>query len=107
MARLLNAQDFIRALKASSDPPHAGGPFKVEIARQAWDTTSLYIPNKAEAITDWLLSTMLKDKSRQRYALSFPCAPSHRLTRVQGPKTHCAIAGTGRFLRTSCAIRTI
>ncbi len=61
-----NAQDFIRALKASSDPPHAGGPFKVEIARQAWDNQLLYVPNKAEAIVDWLLSRLLKDKSKDR-----------------------------------------
>ncbi|KAI0757227.1 Urb2/Npa2 family-domain-containing protein [Daedaleopsis nitida] len=61
-----NAQDFIRALKASSDPPHAGGPLKVDIARQAWDDAHLYVPNKAEAIVDWLLSRLLKDKSRER-----------------------------------------
>ena len=70
-----NAQDFIRALKASSDPPHAGGPSKVDIARQAWDDALLYVPNKAEAISDWLFSRLLKDKSRERYgpcfALSF------------------------------------
>ncbi|PIL29586.1 hypothetical protein GSI_08222 [Ganoderma sinense ZZ0214-1] len=62
-----NAQDFIRALKASSDPPHAGGPCKVEIAKQAWDNQLLYVPNKAEAIVDWLLSRLLKDKSKDRH----------------------------------------
>ncbi|KAH9921960.1 Urb2/Npa2 family-domain-containing protein [Epithele typhae] len=62
-----NAQDFIRALKAATDPPQAGGPLKIEIARQAWDNTSMYVPNKAEAIVEWLLSIMLKDKSRPPY----------------------------------------
>lgn len=61
-----NAQDFIRALKASPDPPHAGGPLKVEIARMAWDNQLLYVPNKAETIVDWLLSRLLKDKSKDR-----------------------------------------
>ncbi|KAI1797672.1 Urb2/Npa2 family-domain-containing protein [Ganoderma leucocontextum] len=62
-----NAQDFIRALKASSDPPHAGGPVKVQIARQVWDNQLLYVPNKAEAIVDWLLSRLLKDKPKDRH----------------------------------------
>ena len=61
-----NAQDFIRALKASFDPPHAAGPCKVEIARHAWDNQLLYVPNKAEAIVDGLLSRLLKDKSKHR-----------------------------------------
>ncbi|KAI0768505.1 Urb2/Npa2 family-domain-containing protein [Trametes elegans] len=61
-----NAQDFIRALKASSDPPHVGGPFKIDIARDAWDNTLLYVPNKAEAIVEWLLTRLLKDKSKDR-----------------------------------------
>ena len=78
MAALLNAQDFIRALKASADPPQVGGPFKIEIARQAWDSPSLYVPNKAEAIAEWLLSTLLKDKSRRPYVVLFslPAVPT-------------------------------
>ncbi|KAI0359178.1 hypothetical protein OH77DRAFT_1473878 [Trametes cingulata] len=61
-----NAQDFIRALKAASDPPHAGGPLKIDIAREAWENTHLYVPNKAEAIVEWVLTRLLKDKSRDR-----------------------------------------
>ncbi|TFK90203.1 hypothetical protein K466DRAFT_574360 [Polyporus arcularius HHB13444] len=61
-----NAQDFIRALKASSDPPQPGGPFKIDIARLAWDDAQLYVPNKSEAIVEWLLSRLLKEKSRAR-----------------------------------------
>ncbi len=66
-----NAQDFIRALKASSDPPQPGGPLKIDIARLAWDDAQLYVPNKSEAIVEWLLSRLLKEKSRARYVLSF------------------------------------
>ncbi|TBU64845.1 Urb2/Npa2 family-domain-containing protein [Dichomitus squalens] len=66
MRGLQNAQDFIRALKAPSDPPHEGGPLKIDIARQAWEDSLLYVPNKAEAISDWLLSRLLKDRSRER-----------------------------------------
>ena len=62
-----NAQYFIRSLKASSDPPHPGGPLKLDIARQAWDDAQLYVPNKSEAIVEWLLSRMLKEKARAWY----------------------------------------
>ncbi|KAH9890919.1 Urb2/Npa2 family-domain-containing protein [Cubamyces lactineus] len=61
-----NAQEFIRALKASSDPPHVGGPSKIDIAKDAWENTHLYVPNKAEAIIEWLLTRLLKDRSRDR-----------------------------------------
>ncbi|KAI0724331.1 Urb2/Npa2 family-domain-containing protein [Cerioporus squamosus] len=59
-----NAQDFIRALKAASDPPQPDGPLKIDIARLSWDNAQLYVPNKSEAIVDWLLSRLLKEKSR-------------------------------------------
>ncbi|KAL1952185.1 hypothetical protein VTO73DRAFT_1334 [Trametes versicolor] len=61
-----NAQDFIRALKASSDPPHVGGPLKIDIATEAWQNTQLYVPNKAEAIVEWILTRLLKDRSKDR-----------------------------------------
>ena len=79
MAGPLNAQEFIRALKASSDPPYAGGPPKIEVARKAWDNVSLYVPNKAEAIVDWILSALLKEKSRQPFVY-LPLPHIHRLT---------------------------
>ncbi|KAI0824124.1 Urb2/Npa2 family-domain-containing protein [Trametes gibbosa] len=66
MSGLQNAQDFIRALKASSDPPHAGGPLKIDIAAEAWANAALYVPNKAEAIVEWILTRLLKDKSKDR-----------------------------------------
>ncbi|KAI0639184.1 Urb2/Npa2 family-domain-containing protein [Trametes polyzona] len=61
-----NAQDFIRALKAPSDPPHPGGPLKIDIATDAWANAQLYVPNKAEAIVEWILTRLLKDKSKDR-----------------------------------------
>ncbi|KAH9853182.1 Urb2/Npa2 family-domain-containing protein [Lenzites betulinus] len=66
MAGPQNAQDFIRALKASSDPPHVGGPPKIDIAAEAWTNTALYVPNKAEAIVEWILTRLLKDRSKDR-----------------------------------------
>ncbi|KXN84790.1 hypothetical protein AN958_12084 [Leucoagaricus sp. SymC.cos] len=64
MADIKSSQEFIRALKASSDPPVTGGPSKIEIARQAWVTNAFYLPSKGEVIVDWLLSSFLKDRSQ-------------------------------------------
>jgi hypothetical protein len=61
-------QEFVRALKSVSDPPIPEGPSKLEIAIQAWEDASFYVPRKAEVIVDWILSRLLKDKSRA------PCA---------------------------------
>lgn len=60
-----SSQSFVRALKAPSDPPHAGGQSKIELAREAWDNTEFYVPNKGVIIADWLLSKLLKDKDRE------------------------------------------
>ncbi|EED81249.1 predicted protein [Postia placenta Mad-698-R] len=59
-----SAQDFIRALKASSDPPHTGSPSKIKLAQNAWDDNGFYLPNKGEVIVEWLLTRFLKDKAR-------------------------------------------
>ncbi|OCH96588.1 hypothetical protein OBBRIDRAFT_765485 [Obba rivulosa] len=72
MAVIQSAQAFIRALKAPSDPPEAAGLPKIEIARRAWVDSSFYVPNKAEAIVDWLLTRLLKDKSKERRADANP-----------------------------------
>jgi len=60
-----SSQSFVRALKASSDPPQPDGSRKVEIAREAWDDTSFYVPSKEEVIVDWLLTKLLKDKAKE------------------------------------------
>ena len=65
-----SAQEFIRALKAPSDPPQAEGLTKIEIATTAWADSSFYIPNKEEVITDWALTRLLKDKDKE------PCVES-------------------------------
>ncbi len=70
MASLQTSQNFIRALKASSDPPNAGGLRKIDIARQAWDNNYFYLPSKAEIIVDWILSTLFKEKSQLAYVIA-------------------------------------
>ncbi|KAI0067870.1 hypothetical protein BV25DRAFT_1876669 [Artomyces pyxidatus] len=64
MSFLQSSQNFVRALKASSDPPKPGGFSKIDIVRQAWDATSFYVPNKGEVIVDWILNRLLKDRTR-------------------------------------------
>ncbi|KAF9014945.1 Urb2/Npa2 family-domain-containing protein [Cyathus striatus] len=64
MTTLQSSQNFARALKAASDPPSSNSPAKVEIARQAWDDASFYVPNKAEFIVEWILTNMLKGKGK-------------------------------------------
>ncbi|KAF8168340.1 Urb2/Npa2 family-domain-containing protein [Crassisporium funariophilum] len=59
-----SSQDFVRALKSVSDPPVIGGLLKIEIAQQAWDDTSFYVPSKAEVIADWILTKLVKDKGK-------------------------------------------
>ena len=73
-----SSQDFVRSLKLASDPPFVGGPYKIEIAQQAWEDASFYVPNKAEVIADWILAKFLKDKGKEMYGfcvvLSVPSA---------------------------------
>lgn len=59
-----NALDFVRALKAPTDPPHLLGPTKIEIAQAAWNNNSFYMPNKAETIVEWIMTRFLKDKAK-------------------------------------------
>ena len=62
-----SSQDFVRSLKLAADPPLAGGPYKIEIAQQAWEDASFYVPSKAEVIADWILAKFLKDKGKEMY----------------------------------------
>ena len=62
-----SSQNFVRSLKLASDPPSVGGLFKIEIAQQAWDDASFYVPSKAEVIADWILVKFLKDKGKEMY----------------------------------------
>ncbi len=59
----MSSQDFIRALKASSDPPVANGPSKIEISRAVWQNLDLYVLCKEELIADWILTQFHKDKA--------------------------------------------
>lgn len=60
-----SAQEFIRTLKAPSDPPQPDGTLKIDIARNAWADTKFYVPNKEEVIAEWVLTRLLKDKSKE------------------------------------------
>lgn len=66
-----SSQDFVRSLKAASDPPVIGGLSKIEIARQAWEDASFYVPSKAEVIVDWILGKFLKDKGKELYGFLY------------------------------------
>ena len=65
------SHDFVRVLRSASDPPTAGGPSKIEIAQEAWDNPSFYVPSKAEVIADWILTRFLKDKGKEMYVARF------------------------------------
>ena len=58
------SEELIRGLKAPSDPPIEGGPQKIDIATNAWQNQSLYVPGKAPLIVEWLLGKLLKDRER-------------------------------------------
>lgn len=62
---LQSSQDFVRALKSAADPPAPGGPPKIDIAMQAWNNKSFYVPSKAEIIADWILTKLLKEKGKE------------------------------------------
>jgi hypothetical protein len=59
---MTSAPHLVRALKAPSDPPVAGGPLKITIAEQAWHDESFYLPNKAEVIGEFILSKFFKER---------------------------------------------
>jgi hypothetical protein len=65
MSYLTSSQEFVRALKASSDPPSTDAPLKIQIANNVWDQAAFYVPNKDQVITDWILTRFLKDKNRE------------------------------------------
>ncbi|CAE6493566.1 unnamed protein product [Rhizoctonia solani] len=58
---LASSQEFIRALKAPRDPPHPEGARKIDLARQAWELQTLFIPSKAEVIVEWVLQSLLNE----------------------------------------------
>ncbi|KII93436.1 hypothetical protein PLICRDRAFT_35642 [Plicaturopsis crispa FD-325 SS-3] len=60
-----SSQTFVRTLKAPSDPPHANGPLKIEIAQAAWSNQEFHVPNKGEVIVEWILTKFLKEKAKE------------------------------------------
>jgi len=66
---LTSAHAFIRALKAPADPPRDETRTKIELASDAWHTSSLYIPSKDEILVEWLLSQISR-RPLDAYGLS-------------------------------------
>ncbi|KAG1810124.1 Urb2/Npa2 family-domain-containing protein [Suillus plorans] len=64
LATPLSAQSFVRLLKAPTDPPNPESPLKIQIAWAVWDDTTIHIPNKHELIAEFILTRLLKDKSK-------------------------------------------
>jgi len=62
---LQSSHDFVKALKAASDPPVQGGPLKIQIAQEAWACQSFYVPSKGEVIAEWVLTKFLKEKDKE------------------------------------------
>jgi hypothetical protein len=67
MDALKSSEALIKALKAPTDPPSGTSLLKIELAQKAWDTQSLYVPSKAELLSDWLLAKLLKEKDNERH----------------------------------------
>lgn len=61
---LNSSQAFVRALKATSDPPAQDGPSKLEIACAGWEREEFLVFNKEELICDWLIGKLVKDRSQ-------------------------------------------
>ncbi|KAJ7597284.1 Urb2/Npa2 family-domain-containing protein [Mycena floridula] len=57
----MNSQNFVRALKSVSDPPANHDRPKIDLATEAWNDASFYVPRKEQVISEWLLSKLLKD----------------------------------------------
>ena len=63
------SQDFVRALKAASDPPLAGGSLKIQIAANVWNDSAFYVPRKGQLIAEWILNSMHRDKTGTGYVV--------------------------------------
>ncbi|KAF5368462.1 hypothetical protein D9758_002365 [Tetrapyrgos nigripes] len=69
MLELQTSQDFVKALKSSSDPPVPNEPTKIEIARTTWDNSSFYAPRKGEIIADWSFGVVIEGKGPAKTSL--------------------------------------
>ncbi|VDB84507.1 unnamed protein product [Peniophora sp. CBMAI 1063] len=64
MTYLHSSQNFVRALKAPNDPPNPESLEKIDIAREVWDNSAINTQNKAEAIVEFILTRLLKEKGK-------------------------------------------
>lgn len=70
-ASIQSSQEFVRTLKAPSDPPVGDGPTKLEIAQEAWSNEAFYVPSKGEVIAEWILTKLLKEKDKTNVCVWF------------------------------------
>jgi hypothetical protein len=96
-----SSQDFVRSLKLASDPPLVGGPYKIEIAQQAWEDASFYVPSKAEVIADWILAKFLKDKGKEMYGFFWVVPSAIFKSYVVVLRIQCLIYVIGGFFSNS------
>ena len=68
MSENATSHSIIKILKGPLDPPTSGGPTKVIIAEETWKSDRIYFPNKDEVLTEWILSSFLKQKSKNECA---------------------------------------
>ena len=65
VSALNTSESFIRALRATSDPPEPGWPEKIEIARIALENSDFYVPAKSQVIGEWILSSLSRSQQNQ------------------------------------------
>lgn len=58
---LTSSHAVIKALKGPDDHPTLGGPSKIEIAKKAWESTSIHFPCKDEVLSEWVLTSFIKN----------------------------------------------
>ena len=70
-AGITSSEQLVKALKAPEDPTPSRLS-KIELARAAWVDTSLFVPKKAELISDWLLESLAADTKGKGKAKAQP-----------------------------------
>jgi len=61
-SHLSSAHALVKALKAAKDPPIPDGPSKLDIARLAVAASDIYLPNKHQIISEWILDAWARSK---------------------------------------------
>jgi hypothetical protein len=61
---LASAPTAIKALKGAQDPPEAGWPSKIDIAKAVWQDENLQMLRKSEFLRDWILESWTRVSSK-------------------------------------------